>query len=126
MARPAAKELTDRELEVMHVFWKHGEQTAQEARDRLEKNNVNRAYVTVANLVRVLVEKGFLQATNDRRPFRYGPTRTFADVSKNIVSDMVSRVFHGSREQLLVHMFEGKKLTKKERAALEQLLGDEQ
>ena len=27
MARPAAKDLTDRELEVMHVFWRHGELT---------------------------------------------------------------------------------------------------
>ena len=35
MARPPAKDLTERELEVMHVFWKHGEQTAAEARDRL-------------------------------------------------------------------------------------------
>ena len=29
MARPKSKELTERELEVMHVFWKHGEQTIE-------------------------------------------------------------------------------------------------
>ena len=73
MARPATKELTDRELEVMHIFWKHGEQTAQEARDRLETQGVERAYVTIANLVRILVEKGYLQAVNQERPFRYLP-----------------------------------------------------
>jgi hypothetical protein len=28
MARPRAKELTNRELEVMQVFWKYGEMTA--------------------------------------------------------------------------------------------------
>ena len=32
MARPKAKELTERELEIMQVFWKHGEMTAVEAR----------------------------------------------------------------------------------------------
>ena len=31
MARPPAKDLTERELEVMHVFWRHGEATAAEA-----------------------------------------------------------------------------------------------
>ena len=31
MARPRAKELTERELEIMQVFWKHGEMTAVEA-----------------------------------------------------------------------------------------------
>jgi hypothetical protein len=36
MGRPPAKDLTERELEVMHVFWRHGECTATEARDRLK------------------------------------------------------------------------------------------
>src|SRR5262245_48878982 len=35
MARPAAHDLTERELEVMHVFWRFGELTAADARDRL-------------------------------------------------------------------------------------------
>ncbi len=33
MARPRAKELTERELEVMQVFWKQGELDAVEARN---------------------------------------------------------------------------------------------
>ena len=36
MGRPAAKDLTERELEVMHVFWSRGELTAAEARNLLE------------------------------------------------------------------------------------------
>ena len=53
MGRPPNKELTQRELEVMHVFWKRGEITATEARADLAKSGVDRAYVTVANLVRL-------------------------------------------------------------------------
>jgi hypothetical protein len=30
MARPPAPELTDRELEVMHAYWKHGELTLRD------------------------------------------------------------------------------------------------
>lgn len=125
MARPAAKELTDRELEVMHVFWTHGEQTAQDARDHLESQGVERAYATIANLVRILVEKGYLRSVNKERPFRYLPTRSFSEVSTNLVGDLVRRVFHGSREQMLVHLLQAKKLTKKEKAALRSLLEDE-
>ena len=33
MARPRAKELTERELEVMHVFWDRGESTAADVRE---------------------------------------------------------------------------------------------
>ena len=81
MVRPAAKELTERELEVMHVFWKRGELSASEARDHLAEQGIDRAYVTVANLVRLLVEKGFLEQTNDDRPFQY---RAGSGVSRRV------------------------------------------
>lgn len=126
MNRPAKQGLTERELEVMHAFWKHGEITAAEARDRLAKQNVDIAYVTVANLVRILVEKNYLKAVNATRPFRYRTVRSFEDVSGNLVGDLVKRVFHGSREQLLVQVLGGKRrLTAKERALLEQVLEEQ-
>ena len=122
MARPKAKELTERELEVMHVFWEQGEITISEARENLESGGRNLAYTTVATLVKILVEKQFLQQTNDQRPFSFKPTRSFKEVSGNIVSDMVAKVFGGSREQLLVQLMEKKKLTKREREFLEDIL----
>ena len=122
MARPVAKELTQRELEVMHVFWKRGGMTAQEARDVLAAQGIDRAYVTVANLVRILMVKGFLEQTNAERPFQYRSVRKFKDVSKNLVRELVQRVFLGSREELLVQVLGQKKLTAKERA--DQLAGD--
>jgi predicted transcriptional regulator len=125
MVRPKAKELTERELEVMHVFWRRGELNAAEARDWLAKSSVDRAYVTVANLVRILAEKGFLEQTSQARPFVYRPVRSFEDVSSNLVQDLVERVFHGSREQLLVRVLEQKKLTAKERATLEEILKEQ-
>lgn len=126
MARPATKDLTDRELEVMHVFWRRDEITAAEARDELAAAGLDRAYVTVANLTRILLEKGFLEAVNDQRPFRYRPVRSFDEAARSIVGDLVQRVFQGSREQLLVNVFERRKrLTAKERALLEQILKEQ-
>src|SRR5271170_1387632 len=98
MARPAAKDLTDRELEVMQIFWQHGEATAAEVRDCLAAAGVDRAYVTVANLIRIVLEKGFLEQTNQERPFTYRAVKSFDDVSQSLVSDLVRRVFQGSRE----------------------------
>ncbi|HEX5443870.1 MAG TPA: BlaI/MecI/CopY family transcriptional regulator [Pirellulales bacterium] len=126
MARPAAKELTDRELEVMQVFWRRGEITAQEARDELAGTGVDRAYTTVATLVRILLDKGFLKQTTADRPFLYVPARSYEEVSRRLLGDLIERVFHGSREQLLVRMVEQKKLTAQERARLEKLLREDQ
>jgi len=126
MVRPPAKELTQRELEVMHVFWRVGELTATDARDKLAAVGVDRAYVTVANLVRLLADKGFLESANDERPFRYRPVRTFNEVSGNFVGDLLKRVFRGSREQLLIKVLDSrKKLSARERALLEQILKEQ-
>jgi predicted transcriptional regulator len=122
MARPKAKELTERELEVMQAFWRAGETTAADVRDALAKEGRDLAYTTVATLVRILCDKGFLVQTNDERPFRYQPARSFDDVSGNLVWDLVERLFGGKREQLLVRLLEEKKLSAKERAMLEEIL----
>lgn len=122
MARPRASELTERELEVMHVFWNGGEQTVAAARDQLAADGRDLAYTTVATLVRILSEKGFLEQTTDERPFKFRPLRTFDEVSGNLVTDLISRVFGGSREKLLVRLMEQERLTPKERQALEQIL----
>lgn len=122
MARPRAKELTERELEVMQVFWKQGELDAVEAREQLAAAGLDRAYTTIATLVRILVEKGFLKQLPGDRPFRFRPTRSQEDVSRRMLADVLERVFQGSREQLLMQLLKQKKLTAKERAMLQEIL----
>jgi predicted transcriptional regulator len=126
MGRPAAKELTERELEVMHVFWGLGEATAAEVRDELARSGLDRAYTTIATLVRILVDKNFLAVTNDERPFRYRPNRSFEEVSRSLLGELIDRVFRGSREQLLVRLMEQKGLSDRERALLEATLREEE
>jgi predicted transcriptional regulator len=125
MARPP-KELTERELEVMHVFWHDAEATAAEARDRLAAAALDLTYPTVANLVRILCEKGFLQATNAERPFRYRPARSYEEVSGRLLGEVLERVFLGSREQLLVRLVRRGRLTAQERALLEEVLKEQE
>jgi len=125
MGRPAAKELTERELEVMHLFWRLGEATATEVRDAMALSGLERAYTTIATLIRILSDKKFLMQTNEDRPFRYRPTRSYEDVSRTLLGDMIERVFQGSREQLLVRLMEQKALTREERALLEATLREE-
>ncbi len=126
MARPKTKELTERELEVMHALWDRGEGTIADLRADLQKSGRELAYTTVATLVKILHEKKFIEQVNDERPFRFRPVRSFDDVSKNIVGDLVDRVFGGAREQLLMRLFDQGKLTDNERQVLEQILGEQE
>lgn len=125
MARPRATELTQRELEVMHVFWDRGEATVADAREQLTAEGRDLAYTTVATLVRILGKKGFLEQTNSERPFRYRARRSFEDVSGRMLGDLLGRVFGGSREQLLIRLIEQRKLSARERALLEEILKEQ-
>jgi predicted transcriptional regulator len=125
MARPS-KELTERELQVMHAFWTLGEAGVAEARDELiRKRQGTPAYTTVATLVRILAEKGFLRQVNQDRPFRYRPARTYEEVSRRLLDQVVEHVFKGSREQLLLRLVERRSLSARERAVLERFLNAE-
>jgi BlaI family penicillinase repressor len=134
MARPKAKQLTERELEIMHIFWQQADSqncgstsldlTTAEVRDLLALEDRDLAYTTVATLLRILVDKNYICQTNGQRPFTYQAVRTFQEVSGNLVSEMVDRVFHGSRESLLMRLVESKKLTKNERHLLQQILAE--
>jgi BlaI family penicillinase repressor len=126
MARPKAKDLTERELEVMHVFWDRGESTVAHVRDELSAAGRELAYTTVATLVRILCEKGALQQTTSERPFQFQAARSFEEVSGNLLGDLLDRVFGGSREQLLMTLIDQKKLSAKERAVLQNLLEEQQ
>jgi BlaI family transcriptional regulator, penicillinase repressor len=124
MARPKAKELTERELEVMHVFWDRGESTAAEVRDVLETQGRELAYTTVATLVKILHDKQFLTQTSDERPFKFQPARTYEEVSSSLLGDLVQKVFGGSRANLLVRLFEEEKLSADEKKRLKQILDE--
>ncbi len=126
MARPRAKELTDRELEIMQIFWDlpkdDSELTVAEVRDRLAESQRDLAYTTVATLVRILMEKNFLDQTKSERPFCYRARRSFEDVSGSLLGDLLDRVFRGSRELLLKQLVDEQKLTARERQVLEDIL----
>lgn len=122
MARPASSELTGRELDVMHAFWALGASTAAEVRAELAREGPDLAYTTVATLVRILVEKQFVEQTTQERPFLYRPMKTYEEVSGRLLGDVLDRVFRGSRKQLLVRLMEEKALSDEEKSLLEQIL----
>ncbi len=118
--------LTERELSIMHIFWEREETTIADVHVELNRQGNELAYTSVATVVRILEEKGILEITRAKRPFYYRPLFNFQDVSRNLVDDLVDRVFGGSRRRLLVQLVEDEKLSRKEIAALKKLLEEDE
>ncbi len=125
MVRPKSSELTDRELAVMQVFWRNDEATAEAIRKQLnDERDEQLAYTTVANVIRGLLDKNFLELTFRERPYRYRYARTFEDVSNRLVGNFLQKLFEGSREAMLVNILKQKKLSQSERELLQEVLQD--
>ncbi len=98
----------ERELDVIGVLWALGSGTVAEVRDELP---VPLAYTTVLTILRNLEEKGFVSHEAEGRAHRYFPRVAKKDARTTLVGRLVEKLFHGSAEQLLVHLVQDRKLT---------------
>ena len=126
MARPAARDLTERELEVMHVFWsrrhRHGRRGARPAgRNRARTGT----YTTIATLVRMLAREGFSHPGQRRTALSLSPGAVLRGRVGPPAGRSARARLRGSREQLLVRLMEQRIPTALERAALEEILKEQ-
>lgn len=98
----------DRELDVIGVLWALGSGTVAEVREQLP---VTLAYTTVLTILRNLEDKGFVSHKTEGRAHRYFPQIAKQDARTTLVGRLVDKLFHGSAEQLLVHLVQDRKLT---------------
>jgi BlaI family penicillinase repressor len=100
--------LGDREIDVMGVLWELGSGTVAEVREQLP---AELAYTTVLTILRNLEEKGFVTHDIEGRAHRYSPRIARQAARRSAVGRVVDKLFHGSAEQLLVHLVRERKLS---------------
>jgi BlaI family transcriptional regulator, penicillinase repressor len=72
---------------------------------------VELAYTTVLTILRNLEDKAFVSHESEGRAHRYFPRIAKKDARTTLVGRLVDKLFHGSAEQLLVHLVRDRKLT---------------
>ncbi len=115
--------LTAAELELMHVLWDLDEATVQQVLDGLK--GAKRAYTTVATLLKILDDKGFVTAQKDGRKLTYRPTVGRPAYEATAVRDVVERVFAGDAGALVRTLVEHERLRPEDLRALRALLEEE-
>jgi predicted transcriptional regulator len=122
MARKPSKNLTERELEIMQVLWSLREARLGEIQEALNQSGEPVAPSTVATQLNLLIHKGYVTQTG--RPGRsvYVPTCTREEATKNLLDDFLARVGLGRAPGFLIQMLKNERLTAEDRAALQELL----
>ena len=113
--------LTPLELELMTVLWKSGGATVHEVTDALPKDK-DYAYTTISTVLRILLQKGAVEAEANGRQHTYVPRLTKNDYESRTLKHVVSTVFDGEPASLMRRLISDKGLSKKELDEIRELL----
>src|SRR5262245_6052130 len=109
MARKPAKNLTDRELEIMQIIWEKGAARLGDLQDALNLRGEPVAVSTVATQLGILVNKGYLTQTGRHGRYVYEPTRTKEEATKSLLDNFLARVGLGRSPSFLIQLLKREK-----------------
>ncbi|MEO2014145.1 MAG: BlaI/MecI/CopY family transcriptional regulator [Fuerstiella sp.] len=121
MARPKSEQPTPAELEVLQLLWESEFLTVREVMDELSKVRP-RAYTSVMSLLNVMSSKGLLVREPCGRAFKYQVAKTKEKTLGNLVNDLLSRAFDGSKSALVAQLLEGSNPTQEELEKISDLI----
>ena len=81
-------------------------------------------YTTVLKTLQVMLEKGLVARDDSERSHVYRAAIPENDTKGQLVSDLMTKAFGGSAQQLMVHALRGGKTSKRELDAIQLLLDD--
>jgi predicted transcriptional regulator len=113
--------LTEAELRIMNVLWQRGSGTVQQVLEELPPK-LALAYNSVLTTVRILEKKGYVEHKKDGRAHVYAPIIQRTDATRTEISNLVSRFFKNSHEQLVLNILEERGLDSTELNRLREML----
>ncbi len=114
---------TASELEILRVLWERGPSTVREVHEALrEKRDLG--YTTVLKLLQIMTAKGTVRRNEEQRAHVYEACQPATETKRQLVGDVLQRVFEGSASELMIHALEGRRTSKKELDELRRLLDE--
>src|SRR5205814_5752638 len=114
---------TASELEILRVLWERGPSTVRDVhKARREKNDL--CNTTVLKLLQIMTAKGTVRRNEEQRAHVYEACQPATETKRQLVGDVLQRVFEGSASELMIHALEGRRTSKEELHELRRLLDE--
>jgi len=121
MSQEPPQKPTASELEILRVLWAQGPSTVREVYEALRKQK-SLGYTTVLKLLQIMTAKGTVRRNEEQRAHVYEACQPAEETKRQLVGDVLHRVFEGSASELMIHALEGRRTSKKELDELRRLL----
>ena len=114
-------ELSEAQMEIMNIVWKHGEVSVATALRELNKlRQLSRN--TIQTTLSRLDKKGWLQHRQDGNTFYYSATVSRERTLKELTSKLVNTAFSGSAEGLVMALLDGRGITDEESSRIQAMI----
>src|ERR1041385_4575819 len=107
---------TDAELQILQVLWQRGASTVREVQEALNESKPT-GYTTVLKMLQIMTDKGLVRRDEKQRAHVYEARLAQHLTQRQMVGDLLNRVFEGSASKLLLHALATKKPASKEELA---------
>jgi BlaI family penicillinase repressor len=114
------QKLAKREEQIMQVYWDLGKAFIKEVIPNLPEPKPH--YNSVATMVKILEEKGFLDHDSVGNVYRYFPVISREDYQKHAMKDIVSQYFDNSYPRMLAFFAKEQNLTEDELQEILQMI----
>ena len=112
---------TASELEILHILWERGPSTVREVHEALSAHKPI-GYTSVLKLMQIMTAKGTVQRDEGHRAHVYQACQPATETKRQLIGDVLQRVFEGSASELMIHALEGRPTSRKELDELRRLL----
>ena len=108
MSKKGPPRPTDAELGILRVLWQRGPSTVREVQEALNEARPT-GYTTVLKTLQIMTEKGLVRRDEQQRAHVYEAQFAQHQTQRQMVGDLLNRVFDGSASNLLMHALATKK-----------------
>lgn len=123
MPKSKTYRLGDLQLKIMKVLWLRAEANVAEVHQALSAEG-DWAYTTIATMLRKMEARGLVRHRLHERKFLYRPAVQAEEVTRNISSHFLDRLFEGSMADMVAHLLTTREISREELARLEALIAE--
>ena len=121
MPREKKNQPTDAEMAILQVLWEHGPCTVRAVQNELEKER-GTGYTTTLKLMQIMLEKKLVSRDESRHAHIYRAAITRQKTQKQLVGQMMDKLFDGSAKQLVMQALSASKSSASELAEIRELI----
>src|SRR6516162_7981010 len=110
--------ITERQFTVLRALWEHGPLTVRGLMEYLPRGD-RQPYTTVLGLLQAMEKAGLVDHEKRGLTHLYRPAVSRREATGSLLSDFLSKFFHGSAEQLILGLVDAEALAPEELRAIE-------